>query len=338
MSQQSGNTAGCISADGTGWPGNGNILKNMQKRILIFGAGVIGSTFGGLMAEAGQDVTLLARNKRLEELNNKGLLLQRIGREGIRKIPVKIISELSENDVYDYVFCTLRNEQVQQSLPVLKKNKSRNFVFMVNNPAGYDAWTEALGRERVIPAFPGSGGKIENGIVLYEIVSGIIQPTTLGELGGEISERVRVLKTILKKAGFKVSFSKNMDAWQKTHVALVGPLGDVIYVDGGNNYSVTKNPEAIRLMNLALKENFHFLKKSGIGIEPVKLNIIGVMPLGLLNIVMKYAFGTRWAETVISNHALNARSEMKVISSEFLALAESKGFTLNAFKKMVDHI
>jgi 2-dehydropantoate 2-reductase len=310
----------------------------MQKRILIFGAGVIGSTFGGLMAASGQDVTMLARNKRLEELNSKGLLLQRNGQDTIREIPVKVISELAENDIYDFVFVTLRKEQVQQSLPVLKKNQSQHFVFMVNNPSGYDAWTEALGRERVIPAFPGSGGKIENGVVFYEIVSGIIQPTTLGELDGKISERARVLKAILKKAGFNVSFSKNMDAWQKTHVAMVGPLGDVIYVDGGNNYSVAKNPEAIRLMNLALKENFLFLKKSGIGIEPVKLNMIRFMPLWLLNTAIKYAFNTRWAETVISNHALNARNEMKVISNEFLALAETKGYTLSAFKKMVDKI
>lgn len=44
----------------------------MKKRVLIFGAGVIGSTLGGLLAASGQHVTLLARNKRLKELNNSG--------------------------------------------------------------------------------------------------------------------------------------------------------------------------------------------------------------------------------------------------------------------------
>lgn len=145
---------------------------------------------------------------------------------------------------------------------------------MVNNPLGYDEWVNALGQERVIPAFPGSGGKIENGIVFYEIVSRIIQPTTLGELKGNKSARIKQLKTILKNAGFKVSISKNMDSWQKTHVAMVGPLGDVIYFDGGNNYSVAKNDLAIRQINLALKENFNFLSSAGIGIVPFKLNII----------------------------------------------------------------
>ena len=310
----------------------------MKKRVLIFGAGVIGSTFGGLMAASGQNVTLLARNKRLQELNNSGLLLQKTNQKESQKISVEIISELKEEDIYDFVFVTLRKEQVQDSLPLLKKNKSQNFVFMVNNPSGYDAWTNALGQERVIPAFPGSGGKIENGIVFYEIVSGIIQPTTLGELNGNRSARIMELKTILKNAGFEVSFSNNMDAWQKTHVAMVGPLGDVIYYDGGNNYSVARNPLAIKQMNLALKENFNFLKDSGIGIVPRKLNIIQLMPLWILNLTMKYAFNTKWAETVISNHALNARNEMKVISNEFIELAKSKGYNLKEFKKLVERI
>lgn len=310
----------------------------MKKRILIFGAGVIGSTFGGLMAKAGQNVTLLARNKRLKELNNSGLLLQKYDQKEAQKISIEIISELKEDDIYDYVFVTLRKEQVRDSLPILKKNKSQNFVFMVNNPSGYDEWTNALGQNRVIPAFPGSGGKIDNGIVFYEIVSGIIQPTTIGELNGSNSARIMELKSILKNARFKVSISKNMDAWQKTHVAMVGPLGDVIYFDGGNNYSVARNSSAVKQMNLALKENFDFLKNSGIGIVPRKLNVIRLLPLWILNLTMKYAFNTKWAETVISNHALNARNEMKVISNEFIELAKSKEYNLKKFEKLVERI
>lgn len=71
----------------------------MKRRILIFGAGVIGSTFGGLIAASGQEVTLLARNSRLKELNNKGLLLLKNGRKKIQKTSVEIISELKEDDI-----------------------------------------------------------------------------------------------------------------------------------------------------------------------------------------------------------------------------------------------
>lgn len=308
----------------------------MKRKILIYGAGVIGSTYGGLLAKSGHNVTLLARNRRLAELREKGLLIKRINQSDPEKISVETIDDSRLSGSYDYVFVTLRNEQVKAALSTLAKIDSSCFVFMVNNATGYAEWINALGQERVLPAFPGSGGKIEDGIVHYEIVSKFIQPTTLGELNGDKTERLRDIGDILKESGFKVSFSKKMDVWQKSHVAMVGPLGDVIYYDGGNNYTVSQNSNAIRQMNLALKENFTFLKKSGTGIEPCKLNIFRFLPLFILNPVMRLAFNTKWAETVISNHALNARHEMEIISNDFINFANSKGFKLKEFKKLLE--
>ena len=47
----------------------------MNKRILIFGSGVIGLVYGGLLAKAGYDISLLARGKRLKDLQKKRLIL-----------------------------------------------------------------------------------------------------------------------------------------------------------------------------------------------------------------------------------------------------------------------
>ena len=55
-------------------------------RILVFGAGVIGSLYGALLAEAGYDVSVYARGRRLESLTRDGLLYKRKGK--IRKAPV----------------------------------------------------------------------------------------------------------------------------------------------------------------------------------------------------------------------------------------------------------
>ena len=41
-------------------------------RILIYGAGVIGSLYAALFAEAGYDTNIYARGKRLETLRNNG--------------------------------------------------------------------------------------------------------------------------------------------------------------------------------------------------------------------------------------------------------------------------
>jgi len=59
---------------------------------------------------------------------------------------------------------------------------------------------------------------------------------------------------------------------------------------------------------------------------PRKFNVIVFTPLWFLNIIMSLAFNTRWAETVISNHALNAKAEMRIISQKFIEMAKEKGF------------
>lgn len=46
-------------------------------RILIYGAGVIGSLYAVLLKEAGYDTTIYARGHRLEDLRNQGLLYKK---------------------------------------------------------------------------------------------------------------------------------------------------------------------------------------------------------------------------------------------------------------------
>ena len=71
-------------------------------RILIYGAGVIGSLYGALLAEEGFDVSVLARGKRLEVLSREGLRYRYKGK--ILTAPVKVLSELAPDDRYDFIF------------------------------------------------------------------------------------------------------------------------------------------------------------------------------------------------------------------------------------------
>ena len=47
-----------------------------RLRILVLGAGVIGSVYAGKMLEAGHEVVLLARGSRLVDLQTHGLILE----------------------------------------------------------------------------------------------------------------------------------------------------------------------------------------------------------------------------------------------------------------------
>jgi len=78
-------------------------------RILIFDAGVIGSLYGALLAEAGYGVSVYARGRRLESMSQDGLLVKYKGK--IRKASVKVLSRLEAEDRYELVFLTVRENQ-----------------------------------------------------------------------------------------------------------------------------------------------------------------------------------------------------------------------------------
>ena len=288
-------------------------------KILIYGAGVIGSIYAVKLSNARYDVSVYARGNRLESLQSKGLLY-RGERKGllpgksnsVSKALVTVLDKLNPTDIFDYVFVAVRYEQIEQALSELADNKSPNVVTMVNNPRGYAAWENLVGEGRLIPAFAGAGGRIEDGVLHYRFTPKIIQSTTFGEIDGTLTDRVRALAKIFKSCGIPYSISDNMDAWQKSHIAMVVPLANGIYFDGGNNYTTAKNKEALRMMSTSLKENFNGLKAKGIPITPPKLNIFRVCPLWAMDTSLKIFYHTKLAETVTS-HVPYIKDEMMLL-------------------------
>jgi 2-dehydropantoate 2-reductase len=291
-------------------------LNTVQNhKILIIGTGVIGSIFAVKLSSAGCAVTLFARSRRLEELTEKSLLYEEDN--SIKKANVKIIGELDNNERFDFIFVTVRYNQIEAALNQLRSNVNSNIVTMVNNLGGYDKFEEIVGKGRIIPGFPGAGGSIENGVLRYMLTPPIIQKTTIGEIDGTRTVRIITLQNILKSADIPTAISMNMDLWQKSHLALVTALANGIYFDGGDNYTAAENKEALTVISKLLKSNFGKIKSAGIKIEPFKLNIMRLCPISIMNYVISRIFRTKFAEVCIASHAKNAKEEMKLLDSDF---------------------
>ena len=151
-------------------------------RILIFGAGVIGSLYGALLAEAGYDVSVYARGRRLESLTQDGLLYK--SKDKIRRASVNILSRLEAKDCYDLILLTVRENQLHAALEELRQNVSPTIVTMVNSLETYDSWEALCGAGRIIPAFPGAGGGFDGNVLDAALTPRLIQPTTIGKTGG----------------------------------------------------------------------------------------------------------------------------------------------------------
>jgi 2-dehydropantoate 2-reductase len=289
--------------------------RTYKPKILILGAGVIGSILAVKFSSAGQYVTLSARSKRLEELNEKGLLYEENGT--VKKANIRIIAEPDGYELFDYVFVTVRYNQIEAALNQLRCNVYAYIIPMVNTLNGYDKFVEIVGRGRLIPCFPGAGGSIENGVLRYMLTPTIIQKTTIGEIDGNIPVSIIALQKIFKTAHIPTAISKNMDLWQKSHIALVTALANGIYFDGGDNYTTAENKEALTTISKLLKSNFGKMTAAGIKIEPFKLNIIRFCPVPIMNFVIRMIFKTKFAEVCIASHAKNAKEEMKLLDRDF---------------------
>lgn len=145
-------------------------------RILIYGAGVIGSLYAALLSEVGYDVSVYARGGRLEELRKNGLLYK-VGKD-VKSASVSVLSHLKDEDVYDYILLTVRETQLYTALEELQSNRSPTIVTMVNSLETYDRWENICGKGRILPAFPGAGGGFNGAVLEADLTPRMIQPTT----------------------------------------------------------------------------------------------------------------------------------------------------------------
>ena len=286
-------------------------------RILIYGAGVIGSLYAVLFAETGYDTSIYARGKRLEFLKKNGLLYKK--NQNIRRAEATILGELSDNDAYDFILLTVRENQLYEALAELKNNKSNIIVTMVNSLDSYKKWEDIVGKGRILPAFPGAGGSINNdGILDAALTPRMIQPTTFAEISGNKSERTKQFSEILRHAHIPYKKVTDMHLWQLCHLAMVVPIADAYY-ELDDPEKVEKEWKIMRKTAERLKRNFNFLRKQKGKLSPWKMNIFRFLPLPFLANMLVVTFGSSFGDKFMYQHAMKAPDEMRELHKQFYA-------------------
>ena len=88
-------------------------------KICIFGAGAIGGYMGVKLAQAGADVSLVARGPHLAAMQSKGLTLLEEGQEAVT-VPVTASDNPADLGVQDYVIVTLKAHSVPPVVGVMQ--------------------------------------------------------------------------------------------------------------------------------------------------------------------------------------------------------------------------
>ena len=290
-------------------------------RLLIYGAGVIGCWYAVLFSKVGYDTTIYARGKKLELFQKEGLRYEVKGK--IHKADVKIIEHLKNDDSYDFIFLTVKENQVHAALEELSYNVSPNIVTMVNTIEGYGKWEQISGEGRIIPAFPGAGGSFQHGILNAELTPYIIQPTTFAEINGCPTERLDKLSKIFKKSKVPYQIVKNMQDWQLCHLAMVVPIADAYYM-ARNPKEAWKDNAVMLKTAIQMKHNFQTLHKLGIVLSPRKMNMFRLLPTGILRMGLAFVFKSNFGDVFMYQHSMNAPDEMRSLHEQFYRYLNDK--------------
>jgi len=292
-------------------------------KILVYGAGVIGCVYAAKLHESAYDVALLARGNRYEKLKQDGVIIRDILTGKQITSTVNLVSQLATNDFYDLIVVTVRLDQVETVVPALKNNKaSRLIMFMLNYPRDINRLTNELPNKHVILGFPGIGGTYKDNLIEYLQIKQ--QNTTIGELDGGVSMRIKAIKTFFEFAGFRVSISSNMPDWLKTHAVFVACVAASISKENGYSIQLGKKRNSVAIMVKSICEGFKALKALGVSIEPVNLKIIFlIMPQWFSVFYWQRAMQSEIGTLAIAPHANAAKTEMQVLAGSILAIIRS---------------
>ena len=278
-------------------------------RILIYGAGVIGSNLAAELYSSGKDVTILARGNWADTLEKNGLNIAPVFSFRKRKYSIPVIRKLRCEDVYDAIFVVMRYTQLDGIIPVLAENTSRNIILIGNNLSA-GKYVEKPKSKNVLFGFNLAGGHREKD----RVVSVSLRKITIGPLKeGHLNEEL--MMKIFNGTRMKVTYQPNMEDWLLCHAALVVPIAFACYYCDGNLKKIRNNKVYLNRIIDANIEGFEAIGTAGHEILPQSdVNFRSKKHRRLWYFLYKAMCSTVLGKICASDHALNAVEEMSALN------------------------
>ncbi|WP_411285838.1 ketopantoate reductase family protein [Lapillicoccus sp.] len=285
-------------------------------RILVLGAGVVGSVYAGRLLHAGHDVVLLARGPRLANLQTQGLILEDAESGKRTCLPVVSVSEIAPQDHFDLTLVTVRAEQLGSTLTVLTGMKDHGHVLFFGNTGNHrEELTAALG-DRALFGSPAVAGTRDGPVIRYVRIRQ--QKTVLGEPDGTTTSRVRHLQGVLAAAGFPTRISADIEGWLVGHAAFVVPIAFALYRVDVDAARLAADPATMRLMVGATREAFTSLRAGGNGEIPQNLLLLYRLPMVFVIAYWRRVLLSPRGELWFGGHSRAAPQEMRTLAQGLL--------------------
>lgn len=291
-----------------------SVNERKKRKVLVFGAGVIGAFLAHVLIQAGNEVTVLAREERAESLKRNGLVIRHHLQKKTTKDMVEAVTDVSGRS-FDAVFVAMPYHKIRLAIPQIAQLQTKLLVLVGNNlaPAEIEEeLTKASGIKKILFGFQVSGGKKEaDHYVCERFGAGWMD---LGQLYGNADPGLKKwTERMFAGTSYKLNWQEDMEAYLICHPAAILPIGYLSYICGGDLRTSTK--EQRRMMVDASHEAYEALRAKGIPIYPEgddKFYDNGIRGRGmqLLYLIMAKS---KIGDLIACEHCRNAVSEMEQI-------------------------
>lgn len=221
---------------------------------LVMGAGALGSAFGGMLANAGYDVTLIGRESHMKPIREHGLKITGIWGSYVIK-NIKAISELKESYKPAVVLLTTKSFDTENAMQELQPLISDDSVVisLQNGIGNEEIIARYVGEERTVGGMVITGFEISKPGEVEVTVSA--SPTKIGELNNKITPRSKEIAAVFNDAGIPSDAVDNirMHIWAKAlYSAALNPLSAIFRVE----YGKLSNPHSFAIIEALIHEAF----------------------------------------------------------------------------------
>lgn len=235
-------------------------------KFLIFGAGAIGSAFGGFLAKAGHRVTLIGRQNHIQAIQNKGLHITGIwGDHQVNNLEAHVHVDAVSSSDFKVIFISTKSQGTDNAIEQIKSIVGENtlVVSLQNGLGNLEKIEQAFGKERSVGGRVIFGSRIESpgSIRITVIAEPTMLGTTLTELDHPVNQKVKELVELLDKAGLPTRYSDKITSYLWAKILYNCPLNPLGAILGVNYGKLTQSQGTIDIMNEVIREIFAIAHK-----------------------------------------------------------------------------
>ncbi|MEX0959349.1 MAG: ketopantoate reductase family protein [Burkholderiales bacterium] len=231
-------------------------------RIYMIGAGAMGGVYGGLLARAGRDVTLVdPREEHVATIRRDGLTVEGVRGTHVVKVPAHTShADLPPGELA--IVFTDANATREAARAAAQLLKPDGFALTLQNGIGnVEALVADLGQPRVIAGVSmNSAANPAPGRVAYTNAG----MTSVGELNGAETTRIRQVADMLNEAGIQTELVSDPMAYIWGKFVLNCGINALTAVTGLRSGEMYRTPEVNALQDRVIDEVLEVVARKGV--------------------------------------------------------------------------